>query len=70
MTKNLKGADTNAKQTKNEEIEAFLREHYNFRFNTVKSRAEYCLLGEGTFHIINKIFINSTRRKLDHEAKS
>ena len=68
MTKNPKDADTNIKQTKNEEIEAFLREHYNFRFNTVKSRAEYCLIGEGTFHIINKIFINSICRKLDHEA--
>ncbi len=29
------------KQSKNERIESFLREHYDFRFNTVKSRTEF-----------------------------
>ena len=30
------------KQSRNERIEEFLREHYAFRYNTVKSRAEFC----------------------------
>ena len=30
-----------AKQSKNERIEQFLKEHYAFRFNTVKSRTEF-----------------------------
>lgn len=29
------------KQSRNECIEEFLREHYAFRYNTVKSRAEF-----------------------------
>ena len=29
------------KQSRNERIEEFLREHYAFRYNTVKSRAEF-----------------------------
>ena len=29
------------KQSKNERIEQFLKEHYAFRFNTVKSRTEF-----------------------------
>ena len=31
-----------SKQSRNECIEEFLREHYAFRYNTVKSRAEFC----------------------------
>ncbi len=32
--------EQNVKQSKNEQIECFLREHYESRFNTVKSRTE------------------------------
>ena len=32
------------KQSRNERIEEFLREHYAFRYNTVKSRAEFRIL--------------------------
>lgn len=32
---------SSGKQSKNERIESFLREKYQFRYNTVKSRTEF-----------------------------
>ncbi|MDO5570181.1 MAG: VapE family protein [Bacteroidales bacterium] len=53
------------KQSKNERIEAFLRERYEFRFNTVKSRTEYRLGGNVVFLPVTKFCLNSIRRELD-----
>lgn len=54
------------KQSKNERIETFLRERYDFRFNTVKSRTEFCLLAANKpFLPLTKFDINSMRRLLD-----
>lgn len=54
-----------AKQSKNEHIETFLREKYEFRFNTVKSRTEYRTVGSGRFLPVTKFGLNSIRRELD-----
>lgn len=54
------------KQSKNERIESFLREHYDFRFNTVKSRTEFrCSNKDEPFYPLCKFDINSMRRLLD-----
>ena len=54
------------KQSKNERIESFLREHYDFRFNTVKSRTEFRYSNkEEPFFPLGKFDINSMRRLLD-----
>ena len=53
------------KQSKNERIEAFLRERYEFRFNTVKSRTEFRVDGNGMFVPVTKFCLNSIRRELD-----
>lgn len=54
------------KQSKNERIEYFLREHYNFRFNTVKSRTEFRRSNKDEpFYPLGKFDINSMRRLLD-----
>ena len=52
------------KQSRNERIEEFLREHYAFRYNTVKSRAEF-RSGDGEFLPVTKYRLNSFRRELD-----
>lgn len=54
-----------AKQSKNERIEAFLRERYEFRFNTVKSRTEFRYDKRSRFASVTKIDLNSIRRELD-----
>ena len=54
------------KQSKNERIESFLREHYDFRFNTVKSRTEFRYSNKDEpFYPLGKFDINSMRRLLD-----
>ena len=54
------------KQSKNERIESFLREKYQFRFNTVKSRTEFRPLStDEMFSPLTKFNINSMRRLLD-----
>jgi len=52
------------KQSRNERIEEFLREHYAFRYNTVKSRAEF-RSSDGEFLPVTKYRLNSFRRELD-----
>ena len=55
-----------AKQSKNERIEQFLKEHYAFRFNTVKSRTEFREQDSNTsFRPLTKYDINSMRRLVD-----
>lgn len=57
---------SNARQSKNERIETFLRERYDFRFNTVKSRTEFRdKESDNTFSPLTKFDINSMRRLLD-----
>ncbi|MBK5721460.1 virulence protein [Dysgonomonas sp. Marseille-P4677] len=54
------------KQSKNERIEAFLSERYEFRFNVIKSRVESRSRGDNTvFHPISKFNLNSFKRELD-----
>ena len=61
-----KDAHTSSKQSKNERIENFLRERYNFRFNTVKSRTEFHPSAtDELFSPLTKFDINSMRRSLD-----
>ena len=52
------------KQSRNERIEEFLREHYAFRYNTVKSRAEF-RSSDGEFLPVTKYRLNSFRREFD-----
>ena len=59
-------ATTASKQSKNERIEKFLRERYEFRFNTVKSRTEFReRKDEASFSPLSKFDVNSMRRLLD-----
>lgn len=61
-----KGTHSSSKQSKNERIETFLRERYDFRFNTVKSRTEFREREvETPFLPLSKFDINSMRRRLD-----
>ena len=53
------------KLSKNERIESFLHERYEFRFNTIKSRCEFKLEGKGVFLPVTRFSINSIRRELD-----
>lgn len=54
------------KQSKNERIEVFLREHYNSRFNTIKSRTEIQQINsEKGLAPLTKFDVNSIRRALD-----
>lgn len=64
---NKKKKDTiDGKQSKNERIETFLRERYDFRFNTVKSRTEFRKREtDHPFSSLTKFDINSMRRLLD-----
>ena len=60
---------TAGKQSKNERIENFLRERYDFRFNTLKSRTEFRERESKTpFSPLGKFDINSMRRLLDAQT--
>ena len=63
----VKATDRNAgKRSKNERIESFLREKYQFRFNTVKSRTEFRPAETNEMYSpLTKFDINSIRRLLD-----
>lgn len=67
MKKNKDKSDNiGCKQSKNERIEAFLSERYEFRFNVIKSRVESRSRGDNTaFHPISKFNLNSFKRELD-----
>ena len=53
------------KLSRNERIESYLREKYEFRFNVVKSRTEYRKDSRHRFQVVTKICLNSMRRELD-----
>jgi predicted P-loop ATPase len=58
--------DYAVRQSKNEQIEAFFREKYNFRFNTIKCKPEFRLKNDKTaFAPITKFNLNSFKRELD-----
>ena len=54
--------------SKNIQIEEFLSERYEFRYNTVLNRAEYCQRGTGEYVAIDRYCINTLKRALNKEA--
>ena len=58
--------DNSVRQSKNEQIETFFREKYEFRFNTIKCKPEFRLKKSGgAFSPISKFNLNSFKRELD-----
>lgn len=51
--------------SKNAEIENYLSTHYDFRYNTVLGRTEYCSKGNNRFVKVGRYEINTFRRELD-----
>ena len=51
--------------SKNVEIENYLSTHYDFRYNTVLGRTEYCSKGNNRFVKVGRYEINTFRRELD-----
>ena len=51
--------------SKNAEIENYLSTHYEFRYNTVLGRTEYCSKGNNRFVKIGRYEINTFRRERD-----
>ena len=51
--------------SKNAEIETYLSTHYEFRYNTVLGRTEYCSNGNNRFVKVGRYEINTLRRELD-----
>ena len=51
--------------SKNAEIENYLSTHYEFRYNTVLDRTEYCSKGNSDFVKVGRYEINTLRRELD-----
>ncbi|SUB95017.1 Uncharacterised protein [Prevotella intermedia] len=54
--------------SKNIQIEEFLSERYEFRYNTVLYRAEYRPRGVEDYVAIDRYCINSLKRALNKEA--
>lgn len=60
--------DSSVRQSKNERIEAYLQEKYNFRFNVIKSKPEYRTKdGNYSFQPVTKFALNSFKRRIDIE---
>jgi hypothetical protein len=51
--------------SKNAEIENYLSTHYDFRYNTILGRTEYCSKGNNRFVKVGRYEINTFRRELD-----
>lgn len=51
--------------SKNAEIENYLSTHYDFRYNTVLGRTEYCSKDNNRFVKVGRYEINTFRRELD-----
>lgn len=63
-----KGKESSVRQSKNERIEAYLREKYDFRFNVIKSKPEYRPKNdERLFQPVTKYALNSFKRRIDTE---
>ncbi|KAA6305204.1 hypothetical protein EZS27_043143, partial [termite gut metagenome] len=58
--------DIGGRKSKNEQIEGYLQERYDFRFNTVKSKPEFCPKnGNHPFSPVTKFDLNSFKREMD-----
>ena len=53
--------------SKNAEIEAYLSTHYEFRYNTVLGRTEYCGKNDAHFSKVGRYEINTLRREIDYD---
>jgi len=61
-----KEKESSARQSKNERIEAYLRERCDFRFNVIKSKPEYRIKGNNCqFQPVTKFALNSFKRGID-----
>ena len=60
--------ENNDNTSRNTQIEEFLSDRYEFRYNTVLNRAEYRLRGTGDYTAIDRYRINTLKRALDKEA--
>ena len=60
--------EENENSSKNAQIEEFLSERYEFRYNTVLHRAEFCPRGASDYTTIDRYCINTLKRALDKEA--
>ena len=73
MKKNADAGNTGSRRnphrrgssSKNVEIETYLSTHYEFRYNTVLGRTEYCSKGNNRFVKVGRYEINTLRRELD-----
>ncbi|EFI47984.1 virulence-associated protein E [Segatella oris C735] len=73
MKKNTDAGNTDSRRnphrrgssSKNVEIETYLSTHYEFRYNTVLGRTEYCSKGNNRFVKVGRYEINTLRRELD-----
>ena len=73
MKKNADAGNTDSRRnphrrgssSKNVEIETYLSTHYEFRYNTVLGRTEYCSKGNNRFVKVGRYEINTLRRELD-----
>ena len=62
----LSEADIREKKSKNEEIEAYLKSKYFFRFNIIKVKPEFQIKESNTpFQAVSKFDLNSFKRELD-----
>ncbi|KAA6316617.1 hypothetical protein EZS27_033096 [termite gut metagenome] len=58
--------DIGGRKSKNEQIEGYLQERYDFRFNTVKSKPEFRQKnGNHPFSPVTKFDLNSLKREMD-----
>ncbi|KAA6330978.1 hypothetical protein EZS27_020368 [termite gut metagenome] len=58
--------DIGGRKSKNEQIEGYLQERYDFRFNTVKSKPEFrSKNGNYSFSPVTKFDLNSFKREMD-----
>ena len=64
-----KTPNSGGRSSKNGEIEAYLSQHYAFRYNTVWGRAEYRGREDTRFVKVGRYEINTLRRELDNEAE-
>ena len=53
--------------SKNGEIETYLSSYYEFRYNTVLGRTEYCSKNDALFSKVGRYEINTLRREIDND---
>jgi predicted P-loop ATPase len=60
--------DSSVRQSKNERIEEYLQEKYDFRFNVIKTKPEYRIKDDDSpFQPVTKFALNSFKRRIDTE---